>query len=83
MAEFRYEYKGLTDRQARIAEAEGLGLVMLHDNFSPDWEPGEEPRGVLVFVDITGLEPALEARSLAEEIDEIRAKLEGIGIVRF
>lgn len=51
MAEYEYHYADLTERQQRIAEAEGLGYELLHDNFDSDWKRGDEPHGTLVFTD--------------------------------
>jgi len=49
--EFLYSYSGLKDRQAKVKEAEGKRLTMLHDNFASGWTHGEEPRGVMTFTD--------------------------------
>lgn len=49
--EHEYNYNGLTERAAKIAQAEGQGLVMKHDNFDLDWQHGQEPRGVMIFAE--------------------------------
>lgn len=49
--EYQYHYDGLVERQQKIAEAEGQGYQMLHDDFAPDWIPGTEPHGTLTFTD--------------------------------
>ena len=79
MAEFKFEYNGLTDRQAKIAEAESLGLRMVHDDFFPDWKPGDEPCGVMTFTDVIEPSSAPEpVRDYGKEIDEIRAMINEI-----
>jgi hypothetical protein len=49
--EIQVEYSGLEDRQVKVKEQEAKGLRMLHDDFSPDWKPGDEPHGVMTFTD--------------------------------
>ena len=78
--EIKVKYFGLADRQTKILENEAKGLRMLHDDFDPDWKPGEEPRGVLTFTDIIPNltpEPEIE-RDYGREIDEIRAMINEI-----
>jgi len=60
MSEFEYLYNGLEHRKAQIAIAEGKGLVMLSDTFSPDWKEGDEPRGTMIFTDTPPISPPPE-----------------------
>jgi hypothetical protein len=75
--EIKVNYKGLADRQAKAKEQEAKGLRMLHDDFDPDWKPGNEPHGTMTFTDeqptVTPIEPA---RDLAKEIDDLKARIE-------
>lgn len=57
MSEFIYTYGNLAERAEKIAEAEGKGLRMLHDDFDHDWTPGDEPHGTLTFTDEPTPEP--------------------------
>ena len=49
MAEIMEHYGNLTERRQKVALREGQGLVMLHDDFDPDWKLGDEPHGTLTF----------------------------------
>lgn len=51
--EYLYHYADLAERSVKVAEAEALGYRMLHDDFDPDWQPGNEPHGTLTFTDET------------------------------
>lgn len=42
-------YSNLAERQYHVAELEGQGFRMLHDDFDPDWKTGDEPHGTLTF----------------------------------
>jgi len=79
MAEFQFKYKDIEDRKAKILEAESQGLRMLHDDFDPDWKPGDEPHGTMTFTDepapVVTSEPA---RDLAAEVDQIKADVKAI-----
>ena len=75
MAEIKVHYNGLVDRQAKVAENEALGYRMLHDDFDPDWQRGDEPHGTLTFTD----EPAPQAEpvmDLATKVSELEARVE-------
>jgi len=77
--EKRVKYTNLKERAQRVAENEALGLRMLHDNFSPDWKPGDEPHGTLTFTDV--MPPVVEpepTRNLAAEIDQLKADIKKI-----
>ncbi len=49
--EYQFHYGNLAARAAIVAQQEALGRVMTHDDFDPDWQPGEEPHGTLSFVE--------------------------------
>lgn len=51
MAEYQAHYDNLAERQTIIQNYEGQGKAMLHDDFDPDWQPGQEPHGILIFID--------------------------------
>lgn len=70
MVETQVEYENLVDRQAKVTQYQSQGLRLLHDNFSPDWEHGQEPYGTLVFTD----EP-VEHALVDPRIIELRAYL--------
>ena len=74
--EYKYKYKNLAERTARIAEAEGLNYRMLQDNFDSDWQRGKEPHGTLIFTDESQPEPIVGGRDLATEVDAILARLD-------
>ena len=77
MAELKYIYKNMAERQQKIAEAESQGLRMLHDDFDADWKPGDEPRGVMTFTDEIPPSPVPEPmRDLAAEIDALKARVD-------
>jgi len=79
MAEFKYAYKDMTERAQKIAEAEGLGLMMLHDDFdNPNWKRGEPIVGVLTFTNeiLPSPEPKPPARDYDAEIDALKARIE-------
>lgn len=44
-------YTNWIERQALVAQYESQGWRMLHDDFDPDWQPGDEPHGTLTFTD--------------------------------
>jgi len=78
MAEFKYSYKDKAERQSKVAEAEALGLTMLHDDFDPDWKLGDEPHGVMTFVtqdELPEPSPTEPPRDLAAEIDDLKARI--------
>jgi len=52
MAEITVNYSNWDERQAKVAEYEGLGYILLHDDYAADWKTGEEPRGTLTFTDV-------------------------------
>lgn len=72
--EITEKYKDLIERQAKITLREGEGLRMLHDDFDPDWKPGDEPHGTMIFTDELP-PPAEPARDLAAEIDDLKARV--------
>jgi hypothetical protein len=74
-------YINLKERARLVAENEGQGLRMIHDNCAPDWKPAQEPRGTMIFTDETPivLEPPPEpVRDLASEVDQLKADLAAI-----
>jgi len=75
--EYQYSYKDIIERQTQIAEAEGKGLMMLHDNFdNPDWKHGDPIIGTMTFTDVISPSPVIEpVRDLEAEIDELRAEI--------
>ena len=74
--EYQYIYANLIERQQKVDEAEALGYMMLHDDFDPDWKPGDEPHGVMTFTDVILPSPIPEPpRDLAAEIDKLRADI--------
>lgn len=74
--EYEYHYIDLADRSLKVAEAEGLGYRMLHDNFDPGWKKGTEPHGTMLFIDVHEPSPIPEpVRDLASEIDDIKIRL--------
>lgn len=74
--EYEYRYKDLDERKIKVAEAEGLGYHMLHDNFDKDWKRGEEPRGVMIFSDevIADVYPVPEM-DVVVEINAVKDRL--------
>jgi hypothetical protein len=50
--EVKFSYSDMTERELIVKQAEAQGLAMLHDNFDPDWKPGREPHGTMVFTDV-------------------------------
>lgn len=69
MTEVSVHYGNLLKRGDLISQYEAQGLVMLHDDFDPDWQVGDEPHGTLVFdtpVPMSSREMELEA--IAEEV---------------
>ena len=68
----QYTYKTKAERLTKISEAEGQGLVMLHDNFDPSWKPGDEPFGTLTFTDpIPPTDEELYQLQLVEEMNDV------------
>ena len=51
MPEVKVHYDNLAERQDLVAQGEGLGYRMLHDDFDADWKPGDEPHGTMTFTD--------------------------------
>ena len=49
--EIEEKYANLIERAEKIVAREGEGLRMIHDNFDPDWEKGDEPHGTLILTD--------------------------------
>lgn len=75
--EYTEHYKDMVRRNALCDIANSNGFRMLHDDFDPDWQPGDEPHGTLTFTN----EPAPQAPSEPErdaftEIDKINEKLD-------
>ena len=69
-------YATLTERTALVVELEAQNLVMLHDDFDPDWLPGEEPRGTLTFVaPVPKSAEELRQEALDQEMNDTHAKL--------
>ena len=65
-------YDNLTQRQQKIALREGEGLVMYHDDFDPDWKPGDEPHGTMIFSDPIPKTPEqIYQEQLAAEMNNI------------
>jgi hypothetical protein len=52
MVEIVVNYIGWEDRNQKVKEQEAKGLRMLHDDFDPDWQPGDEPHGTITFTDV-------------------------------
>ena len=71
------KYANLKERTEKINLCEGQGLRMLHDDFDPDWKPGDEPHGTMTFTDIIEPSPVIEPpRDLQAEIDDLKARIE-------
>ena len=49
--EYQEHYDNWAERYAFCSTANGNGFRMLHDDFDPDWQPGDEPHGTLTFTD--------------------------------
>ena len=81
--ETNYKYKNLAERKVKITVAENKGLRMLHDTFDPDWKPGQEPHGTIIFTDDPEPAPVVEPapRDLAKEIDDLKVTLRTKGIL--
>lgn len=60
-------YNGVTERRAFVAEYEAQGFRMMSDNFAADWQPGDAPRGVMVFTDVHPPDPPKPPAQLARE----------------
>ena len=81
------KYTNLAEREAFVAQYEGEGYRMLHDDFDPDWKPGQEPHGTMTFTDepapVSPVEPPLVfdpppgtgTTKKVEYIEEFLAKL--------
>ncbi|MBA7625506.1 hypothetical protein ES703_32936 [subsurface metagenome] len=71
-------YEDMKQRNNLCSIATSNGFRMLHDDFDPDWERGDEPHGSLTFTD----EPAPQApepeptRVFGVEIDTLKARME-------
>ena len=80
---YEIKYSNLKDRQARVAIEEAKGLVMLQDNFDPDWKRGDEPHGTMIFTDDPGPAPAVipPPRDLGKELDDLKAILKAKGVL--
>jgi len=74
--EIKVKYKGLAERKKKIATNEAQGLRMKHDNFAPDWKPGDEFHGTMTFTDFmpSAVEPE-PVRDLEAEIDELKQRV--------
>ena len=57
--EVQIHYDNLADRRIKAKEKEALDLRMLHDDFDPDWKPGDEPHGTMTFTDAPEPEPPI------------------------
>ena len=53
--EVKVHYNNLNERAALIKQYESQKLTMLHDDFDPDWESGDEPHGTMTFTDTVQL----------------------------
>ena len=85
--EVQVKYSSLEERANKIKEYEAQNLRMLHDDFSPDWESGDEPYGTMTFTDEPSSEPEpiepgrdifAELDALKTEIEKLKAKLKKI-----
>ena len=81
--EVQVKYSSLEERANKIKEYEAQNLRMLHDDFPPDWESGDESYGTMTFTDEPSpvLIPPEPVRDYGAEIDKLEArieKLEGI-----
>ena len=75
------KYINLNERQVKIVFRESQGLRMLHDNFDPDWESGDEPYGTMTFTDIMPPSPPpVITRDLAKEIDDLKIKVAALEV---
>ena len=83
MAEYTYKYANLNERQSQIKVAEGLGYIMLHDDFDLDWKAGDEPHGIMTFTDILPSVSIEPVRDLAAEIDALKARIEKLEQIRY
>ena len=74
-------YDNLEQRSLIVTRCNGDKLTMLHDDFDPDWEPGDEPHGTMTFTDeptsVASIEPG---RDIFAEIDALKAKVEKLKI---
>lgn len=73
------KYINLNERQVKIVFRESQGLRMLHDNFDPDWESGDEPHGTMTFTDVIPPSPP-PVRDLAKEIDDLKIKVAALEV---
>ena len=76
--EVQVKYSSLEERANKIKEYEAQNLRMLHDDFSPDWEFGDEPYGTMTFTDEPSpvLVPPEAVRDYGAEIDKLEARIE-------
>jgi len=51
-----FNYSDKNERVRIITEREAQGETMVSDTFDPDWKPGDEIRGVMVFSRIQPIE---------------------------
>jgi len=76
--EVQVKYSSLEERANKIKEYEAQNLRMLHDDFSPDWESGDESYGTMTFTDEPSpvLAPPEPVRDYGAEIDKLKARIE-------
>ena len=76
--EVQVKYSSLEERANKIKEYEAQNLRMLHDDFSPDWESGDEPYGTMTFTGEPSpiLAPPKPVRDYGAEIDNLKARIE-------
>lgn len=79
---YDFKYNGLIERQKKIAEAEGKGYRMLHDNFdNPNWKRGDKQIGTMIFTDEPQLIPEpVPIRNLETEFDNLERRVEALEI---
>ena len=74
-------YTDLKERTEKINLQEGLGMRMLHDDFDPSWQTGNEPHGTMTFTDVMPLTIIHEpVRDLAKELDDLKIRVASLEI---
>ena len=64
------KYANLLERQAKITLREAQKFRMLYDNFDPDWKPGDEPHGTMIFTDVP--EPVSPINLIAQKREQAK-----------
>ena len=74
--EYTEHYDNMEQNDSLCAIANKNGFRMLHDDFDPDWQRGDEPHGTLTFTDEPPPQaPPPEPSELELRVAEIESKM--------